>query len=590
MHLACGPARFNELALRLNLPLFWTQDADSDSQPDPDEVVTLLFYPTSDARYVLNGRFGRAFDAAADRIAADDTARTDLRPRRATAREQLDSTGLTLVTSDLRGLSSEDHEFAEHMVRAAGFFDALFARQNGMGEVEQSLDSTDTDSASLFRLDFGIPCAFGSRYSADLCAPGDTTRQHPTTYPVELQLDGFCETLAARADAEALLAPATVVLEDGGLLRAQPYSRAYSDQVSAIAHELRAAAGVLPRGRESQLGEYLNAVAAAFITNRWDSLPRWPHDSEWFVAITPDYEWEPCRRKVAFSLTLGRRLASAPLWSRGLMSNLGEIHDELARVAMDAPRASAGPLPPAPYFVDLIAVSGPHRRGAPDPQGWSYDGLPIVISNRYPDQGRLARTRRELAALFESSALEPWVDDDIASLVATTLHEIAHASGPSAGGSPDSTSSADDEAGHLVNEAWARAAELFLAARLRERGAIDGTMERRVYLEAVGSIVVSFVQGGTAWATRMLDILLEEGAVRWNSDRVTADGEHHGAFEIDFDRVSSRGRELMRTLRGRFARAAPAPVGATYAERVPRAALHERVGNLRFVAVYAVRW
>src|SRR5207249_2483196 len=37
--------RFNQLALRLDLPLFWASDGNGNSAVDPDEVRALLFYP-----------------------------------------------------------------------------------------------------------------------------------------------------------------------------------------------------------------------------------------------------------------------------------------------------------------------------------------------------------------------------------------------------------------------------------------------------------------------------------------------------------------------------------------------------------------
>ena len=65
--------RFNQLALRLNVPLVWASDDDEDGQPDPSEVRTLLFYPTAET-WADDAGFTRAFDAALAHILAEDSA------------------------------------------------------------------------------------------------------------------------------------------------------------------------------------------------------------------------------------------------------------------------------------------------------------------------------------------------------------------------------------------------------------------------------------------------------------------------------------------------------------------------------------
>ena len=55
--------RFNQLAMQQNLPLFWEADRDEDGAVDPDELRSLLFYPTQGEWTDASG-FSPAFDAA----------------------------------------------------------------------------------------------------------------------------------------------------------------------------------------------------------------------------------------------------------------------------------------------------------------------------------------------------------------------------------------------------------------------------------------------------------------------------------------------------------------------------------------------
>jgi hypothetical protein len=88
--------RFNQLALELNLPLFWAQDADGDGAVDPDEVRTLLFYPSAPA-WTEGGRFTEAFERAYAAMREADRAPAPDDERRRLLLEELRSVSPTLV-------------------------------------------------------------------------------------------------------------------------------------------------------------------------------------------------------------------------------------------------------------------------------------------------------------------------------------------------------------------------------------------------------------------------------------------------------------------------------------------------------------
>ncbi len=92
----------NRLAARLNLPLFWRADQDSDGAVDPDEVVGLLFYPTQ-GEWVAEGAFTPAFLDAYDRmvaLAAEVEILGPDGPRRQALRDLYSGDGLQPLTLD----------------------------------------------------------------------------------------------------------------------------------------------------------------------------------------------------------------------------------------------------------------------------------------------------------------------------------------------------------------------------------------------------------------------------------------------------------------------------------------------------------
>nr|MDQ3037693.1 hypothetical protein [Myxococcota bacterium] len=150
--------RFNQLAMRLDVPLFWTADTDSDGAPDPSEIRSLLFYPT-EARWVDDaGQFTPEYDAAVARIRAEleETAPTD--PRVTLVHAELDRVAPTLVANDLRELPDAHREFARHMVRVGALIDTLYARQTGMTALEPQSRQADVASRSMFRRNWGPRC------------------------------------------------------------------------------------------------------------------------------------------------------------------------------------------------------------------------------------------------------------------------------------------------------------------------------------------------------------------------------------------------------------------------------------------------
>ncbi len=182
------PARFNQLALRLDLPLFWTNDANGDGAPDPSEVRGLLFYPSSSTEWVHDGEFTGAFDDAATRIAAEDDAAAPTDPRRALVVSELDQASVALIDTDLSDLPAVHRDFVRRMIVIAGLIDRLYARQRGMDVTRPSLDARDSASVSLFRRNWGPQCLSADARHDPTCSAIEGAPFQPLdVYPASLR-------------------------------------------------------------------------------------------------------------------------------------------------------------------------------------------------------------------------------------------------------------------------------------------------------------------------------------------------------------------------------------------------------------------
>ncbi|MCZ7680534.1 MAG: hypothetical protein M5U28_17935 [Sandaracinaceae bacterium] len=157
---ACGQLprlRFNQLAMQLDLPLFWAADADEDGAIDPDEVRTLMFYRSAPA-WSEGGRFTPDFERAYAAIVEASRAPAPEDARRRLVVAELSSAAPTLIETDLRELPEAHRAFAERMLGVAAMIDRLYARQVGMEALAPRLDQGDAASRSLFRRNWGAGC------------------------------------------------------------------------------------------------------------------------------------------------------------------------------------------------------------------------------------------------------------------------------------------------------------------------------------------------------------------------------------------------------------------------------------------------
>jgi hypothetical protein len=612
----------NQLALRLDLPLFWASDADGDGQVDPDEVRGLLFYGQQ-IEWVRDGRFTEEFDRAYQAMveAARAPAPSDERLR--LVHEELTYAMPTLLETDLRELPAPHQAFAGHMLNVAGLIDRLYARQTGMEALAAQVPS-DPASRALFRRNWGPGCQAPSTETNPACSALEgAPRERVDVYPASLQTgDDLCQRLEGHPRASELLTPFTVVREHEGELRAVPYHEAYADLMGPIASELEAAATAMTDPAEEPLRRYLRAAAQAFRDNRWEPADEaWAamsvHNSRWYVRVGPDeVYWEPCSQKAGFHLTLALIDQGSLAWQERLTPLQARMETSLSELVREY-RARDVSFH-MPDFIRIVVNAGDDRSAFGATIGQSLPnwgpvaeegrGRTVAMSNLYTDDDSRRIRREQAASVLSQETMATYGDNPQAGLLSTILHEATHNLGPSHEyRGPDGQTASEAFGGgmaSMLEELKAQSGALFYLPMLREAGVITEAQEREAYLD---SIVWAFghISRGMYTSTGQrkaysqlaaiqVGFLMDRGVVRWDPSATAANGRDQGAFTIDYAAFPAAARQLMELvvrIKATNDRAGAEALANRYVDgdTVPQAAITERL--LRFPRqsfVYAV--
>ena len=569
--------RFNQVAVRLDLPLFWTTDADGDGAVDPDEVRALDFYTTEEIRWTDEGRFTPSFDSAYDLIVRSSTESAPTDARLAAIRQELESTAPTLIETDLAQMPAAHREFARHMRRVAGHIDALYAKQVGATALAAQVPASDTASRALFRRNWGTKCLGSSTEAIEACsaiagAPG----QPVDVYPRELQSeDGFCATLEARSDSAALLSPFTVVRseEGGDDLEAVPYNEAYASEIAPLTAELRAAAeAVRADPNEGKLVAYLQAAAASFESNDWDPANEaWAamnaENSKWYVRVGPDeVYWDPCSRKAGFHLTLALIDPASLQWQEKLTPLQTDMERSLA--ALVRPYRARDVAFHMPDFIQIVVNAGDDR----DPFGATIGqslpnwgpvaeegrGRTVAMSNLYADPDSQARRRTIAATLLSEAAMAQLGGGTDAGLMSTILHEATHNLGPTSATKIRRKTPGELFGGGLASmleELKAQTGALYFVPMLVEKDVISEEEAQQTYLDSIVWAFGHISRGMTTpdgqrkpysqLAAVQIGWLMNEGVLASNPEATAADGEAQGAFSVDLSKMEAAVEKLM---------------------------------------------
>jgi hypothetical protein len=573
--------RFNQLAVRANLPLYWAADTNNDQSVDANEVRSLLFYPT-EGHWTENGKLTPAFEQAFATLVAlgkgeGSPATPAERARIALVVDDLDQGKPTLVESNLTTLPAQEKAAVLHILAATRLVDRLYARQTGSANLANQV-APDTTSQSLFRRNWGAKCLGPRTEKNSVCTaiPG-SPKQKADVYPSALQDDAkFCQALEARKDAKQLLAPFVVVREKDKALIAVPYSEAYSDLMGPIAAELDAAVQSLA-GTEAALASYLTAAASAFRNNGWEAADEaWSkmnaENSRYYLRIGPDETyWDPCSQKGGFHTTFALINKESLEWQKKLTPLQQEMEDSVAQLIGNfyKPQKVKFKLPD---FIDIVWNAGDDRTAFGATIGQSLPnwgkvanenrGRTVAMSNLYTDADSL-RTRNDQAAslLVPETAKVLSGGDARPGLLSTILHEATHNLGPSHeyafAGKTDNIAFGGQLAS-MLEELKAQSGALYYLDFLANKGVIDDNMKRQSYAD---SVVWSFghISRGmwtdnhqrkpySQLAAIQIGFLMDEGAVKWDDKAKAANGKDTGAFRIDFDAMPVACEKLMQTV------------------------------------------
>ncbi|MEO8877574.1 MAG: hypothetical protein ABI461_18415 [Polyangiaceae bacterium] len=610
----------NRRAVLFNIPLFWVADTNANKAIDPNEVRTLLFYPT-DATWVENGKFTALFDAAYKKLAQGDFEPKDApkedAERRKLVIQELDQGRATLVDNDFSGSTNEEKAFVRHMLVAAKLIDGLYATQEGIGALAAKVPEGDLPSQSMFRRNWGPKCHAPLTEKNPQCSaiPG-SPKPLVSIYPDAIQAQpSFCEVLQKNANAKKLITPFTVVRDDGkGALTTVGYNEAFKEPMTAISKELSGAAVLLDDSKEGPLKAYLNAASKSFTDNDWTPADEaWAKmnatNSKFYVRIGPDETyWEPCSLKAGFHLTFAKINQDSLAWQKKLSPVEQDMEADLAKQIGSAYKARKVTFH-LPDFIDIVVNSGDDRNAIGATIGQSLPnwgpvanqgrGRTVAMSNLYtdPDSMKIFRTQSE--ALLTKESMASFTSDTAPGLLGTILHEATHNLGPAHEYKVKGKTGEQVFGGSLASmleELKAQTGALYFVDFAKKRNLINAELASQTYLH---DIIWSFghISRGmydenkkpkpySQLSAIQLGFLIEEGAVQFDENALAANGVDKGALVVHMDKVPAAVEKLMKkvaTIKATGDKAGAEALIARYVDSdtyVPRKAITERM--LRF--------
>jgi hypothetical protein len=611
---AVDRAVFNETAYRLNLPLYWASDKNVDGAVDPDEVASLLFYPT-DGKWTDHGKFTAEFEKAFGDIKSAIASPAPTDERLKLVREELAQGATTMVYSDLRGLGPEDKALVGHMLKVAKMIDELYATQTGAKALEGKVPRDDGASLAVFRRNWGPKCLAPKTENNAACSavPG-APKPVCDAYPTELQQNPkFCGALENDAQAKKLLNPFVVVRNAKTSLVTQPFAVAYKDQVGAIAAELKTAAEELKDPNEAALKNYLFAASKSFATGEWlQADEAWAKmnatNSKWYVRVGADeVYWDPCAQKAGFHLAFARINKDSLTWQEKLTPVEAEMENALAG-HIGAPYKARNVTFHLPDFIDVVFNAGDSRHPHGGTIGQSLPnwgkvaaegrGRTVAMSNLYTDPDSLAMRKKQAESLLSKETMAFYSSSAQPGLLTTILHEATHNLGPAHEYTYKGQTDAKAFGGNLsamLEELKAQTGGIYYVEFLRKKGIISDEVAKQTYTDAVvwafGHISRGmYTEGGGRKAYSQLaaihvGFLMDEGALTWDPNALAANGSDKGAFTIQWPKMVPAVDKLMKIVGGIKAKndkAAAEELAAKYVDgkTVPQPTITER--ELRF--------
>jgi hypothetical protein len=458
---------------------------------------------------------------------------------------------------DLGALPLRERAALAAMIEAARLTDTLFLRQAWAGNETLLLELLADDGSRLgrarlhaflqnkgpwLRLDHDRPFVpgVGAKPTAPSFYPADASKDEVERWMRQL-------SPAARASAEGFFT--TIRRAPGGALQAIPYSVEYQGELARAASLLREAAA---QTEQPTLRAYLEKRAAAFLSNDYyDSDVAWMKlDGSIEPTIGPYevYEDSWFSAKAAFEAYVSVTDAVETSKLAKLSNELQEIEDHLP-IDAKLRNPKLGALAPIRVVNSLF---------------WAGDANKTVVAAAFnlPNDERIAKemgTKRTLMrnvqeAKFKSVllpisrvALAPADRKNVAFDAFFThivMHELMHGLGPhetsaaAADGKRRTVRAALQETYGAIEEAKADIAGLFALQYLIDKGVLDRSLERTIYVTFLASAFRSIRFGGDAHAVGMtlqINSLLDAGAFAVAKD---------GTFSVDAAKAKGAVRAL----------------------------------------------
>lgn len=576
-------ATFNRVAVQMDLPIFWVEDKNANKAIDPNEVASLLFYPTQ-GNWVDGAKFTARFEEVYKQMQAwakSPTFPKELTPEEKTRRslviEELDQGQPTLVFTDVSNTPATDKVFVRHMLTIAKDIDDLHAQQLGLAALEAQIPKDDPSSHAAFRRNWGPKCRAPKTEKNPACSaiPKPPEKITVAMYPEALQQEAnFCEKLAKHPDGDKLLSPFVVVKQQDEKLVAEPITVAFKDLTEKIAKELRTATDSLSGTKDATLKEYLLAASQAFLDNNWEPADEaWAKmnasNSRWYVRVAPDeVYWDPCSRKAGFHMSFARINEASVTWQKKLEPVQQEMEDDLAQLIGDPykPRKVTFQLPD---FIDIIANAGNSRHPLGATIGQSLPnwgpvanegrGRTVVMSNLYTDPDSLLVRKEQAESMLDKPSFDKRAANQDPSLFSVILHEASHNFGPSHEYKVKGKTDDQVFGGTLAStmeELKAQTGALWYVDLLKKKKVIDGVFADQTYVDSVLWALNHIARGMytdtgkpktySHVAAIQIGFLLEEGALTFDPKAKAANGKDEGAFTLHFEKFPQAIDKLMK--------------------------------------------
>jgi hypothetical protein len=451
----------------------------------------------------------------------------------------------TEVTAGVEALPAQERAALARIVEAARLFDTLYLRQVWSGN-EPSILKLAQDATPLGRARLHLfVIEKGAWSSLDHDAPfipGVPPRpDQGTFYPpgsTKPEIDTWYQSLPPR-DREAATGFFTVIRRTpDGRLGWVPYSIEYQDLLGPAAQLLREAAALT---QQPTLRRFLLARADSFLSNDYyASDVAWMElDSSVEPTLGP-YEvyadnW--FNQKAAFEAFIALRDEAESQKLQKLSGELQGIEDALP-IEPKLRNPKLGALAPL-RVVNLIFSSGDGNHGVqtaaynlPNDERIAQERGTKRVMLRNVQEAKFRKTLLPISRIVLNASDRPNVSFD-AFFTHIVMHELMHGLGPHQAASGVSVRVALQEANSALEEAKADISGLFALQRLVDKGVLDRSLEKTMYVTFLVSAFRT-IRFGTSDAhgkgqALQLNFLLDAGAVHVAPD---------GTFSVDAARIN----------------------------------------------------